>query len=518
MIILSNHKPKVNKHTPPPHTLLSQRHSSNNSHILLASVNRALPAQDMPSPKQPSQPTASQPVASQATANPQPSRRPRATNSRASQEVVVTTKVSLVVVVVVVDIKVVVVVVDSMVKISHKVVINNRVREATAAIANHKSSSQVVVVVVDTNKVVDINKAGSTSDLEGLGHKVVVVVGADTDPLLRVGRVVAEVDITEVGMMAAVEAVTEDVAVAMVDLGDGGGGFGSRDSDNGYNKGGGEMEVQHDTVFISGMQPNAVDEGKIKEHFGQIGIIKLDKRTQKDRIWIYRNKQTHEPTGEATVTYDDPHTATSAIEWFNGKPFAGGTIKVELAQRPANRGGGRGGRGGGRGFDRGGRGRGGMDRGGRGGGGRGGGRGGPGGGGGSHRDGDWECSTAHTRAIHPRAKHAGQADCGNKNFGWRQNCNRCSTPKEGGGGGGQDMGGGMRGGRGGGFRGRGGDRGGPGDRGGRGGFGGDRGGRGGFGGGRGGGFRGGRGGPGGPGFKMGGDRMGDRRDRRDRPY
>jgi RNA-binding protein FUS len=136
----------------------------------------------------------------------------------------------------------------------------------------------------------------------------------------------------------------------------------------------------------------------------------LDKKTGKPKIWIYRDKVTGKGKGEATLTYDDPEAAKSAINWFNGlfafsfnlilelngivlkylaKEFPPGTgkfSKVEFAQRKTggfNDGGFRGGRGGGRG---GGGGGGGGGRGG-GGGGMGGPRGGPGGDGG--RQGDW---------------------------------------------------------------------------------------------------------------------------------
>lgn len=34
---------------------------------------------------------------------------------------------------------------------------------------------------------------------------------------------------------------------------------------------------------------------------------------------MYLDKATGRPKGEATVTYDDAHTANSAIEWFDGK-------------------------------------------------------------------------------------------------------------------------------------------------------------------------------------------------------
>lgn len=94
----------------------------------------------------------------------------------------------------------------------------------------------------------------------------------------------------------------------------------------------GNVETQVDTVFVSGMDETA-DENEIAHHFGAIGIIKKDKKTQKPKIWIYRDKQTGSSKGECTITYDDPHTASSAIEWFDGKEFKGSTIKVSLAQR-----------------------------------------------------------------------------------------------------------------------------------------------------------------------------------------
>jgi RNA-binding protein FUS len=37
------------------------------------------------------------------------------------------------------------------------------------------------------------------------------------------------------------------------------------------------------------------------------------------KIWIYKDRNTGEQKGEATVTYDDPQAAQSAISWFDGK-------------------------------------------------------------------------------------------------------------------------------------------------------------------------------------------------------
>lgn len=45
----------------------------------------------------------------------------------------------------------------------------------------------------------------------------------------------------------------------------------------------------------------------------------MDKRTMKPKIWLYMDKATGRSKGEATVTFDDAHTARSAITWFDGE-------------------------------------------------------------------------------------------------------------------------------------------------------------------------------------------------------
>lgn len=47
---------------------------------------------------------------------------------------------------------------------------------------------------------------------------------------------------------------------------------------------------------------------------------------------MYRDKATNEPKGDATVTYEDPHAAFAAVEWFNNKDFHGSIIGVHIAE------------------------------------------------------------------------------------------------------------------------------------------------------------------------------------------
>jgi hypothetical protein len=41
------------------------------------------------------------------------------------------------------------------------------------------------------------------------------------------------------------------------------------------------------------------------------------------QVWLYRDKATGELKGDATVTYEDPFSASSAPTWFDGKEFRG---------------------------------------------------------------------------------------------------------------------------------------------------------------------------------------------------
>ncbi|KAI4372960.1 hypothetical protein MLD38_011138 [Melastoma candidum] len=86
------------------------------------------------------------------------------------------------------------------------------------------------------------------------------------------------------------------------------------------------------TVYVCNL-PEGTDENMLAEHFGTIGLLKKDKCTGRPKIWIYRDKETDEPKGDATVTYEDPHAAVAAVDWFNNKDFHGSIIGVHIADR-----------------------------------------------------------------------------------------------------------------------------------------------------------------------------------------
>lgn len=44
----------------------------------------------------------------------------------------------------------------------------------------------------------------------------------------------------------------------------------------------------------------------------------MGKNPPKPKVWLYRNKLTHQLKGDGTVTYEDPCAADGAIKWFNG--------------------------------------------------------------------------------------------------------------------------------------------------------------------------------------------------------
>ena len=43
----------------------------------------------------------------------------------------------------------------------------------------------------------------------------------------------------------------------------------------------------------------------------------------KHKIWLYRDKETGQLKGDGTVSYEDPFSASSAVDWFSNKDWKG---------------------------------------------------------------------------------------------------------------------------------------------------------------------------------------------------
>ena len=46
-----------------------------------------------------------------------------------------------------------------------------------------------------------------------------------------------------------------------------------------------------DTIYVAGL-PSGVSEAEVATHFGSIGVLKIDKKKEKPKIWLYRDKAT----------------------------------------------------------------------------------------------------------------------------------------------------------------------------------------------------------------------------------
>lgn len=125
-----------------------------------------------------------------------------------------------------------------------------------------------------------------------------------------------------------------------------GGGYGFRRQNNDR----GDMETQTDTIFIQNL-PKNITRDQILDIFSTVGTIKTDERSGGPKIWIYKDRDTGEANGRATVTYEDDETANRAISQYNDQHIdsIGTDVHVQLAQRRNRNNNDRGGRGGYRG-------------------------------------------------------------------------------------------------------------------------------------------------------------------------
>jgi len=127
----------------------------------------------------------------------------------------------------------------------------------------------------------------------------------------------------------------------------GGGSYGFRRSNDNDD---GQVELLKDAIFIQNL-PKDITREQIQDVFSSVGSIKIDDRSGGPKIWIYKDRNTGEPNGRATVTFDDNESADRAIQEYNNQHVDSidATVRVQLAQRP-NRSNDRGGHNSGRGY------------------------------------------------------------------------------------------------------------------------------------------------------------------------
>jgi len=110
--------------------------------------------------------------------------------------------------------------------------------------------------------------------------------------------------------------------------GGGGGGYGFRRQNDG------DVQILTDAIFIQNLPKNITRE-EIVDAFSTVGPIKVDDRSGGPKVWIYKDRDTGEGNGRATITYEDDETANKAIAEFNDRHIDSidSVVRVQLAQR-----------------------------------------------------------------------------------------------------------------------------------------------------------------------------------------
>ncbi|CAF3450558.1 unnamed protein product [Rotaria sp. Silwood1] len=97
---------------------------------------------------------------------------------------------------------------------------------------------------------------------------------------------------------------------------------------------GDENVLLRHVIYITGL-PKEIQNETLAEVFGAAcgPIAPVDVRSPKPKIWVYKDRQTREGKGEATITFINPESCQTAINYFNGKELFGREIRVTLCPR-----------------------------------------------------------------------------------------------------------------------------------------------------------------------------------------
>ncbi|CAF2449619.1 unnamed protein product [Rotaria sp. Silwood2] len=95
---------------------------------------------------------------------------------------------------------------------------------------------------------------------------------------------------------------------------------------------GDENALLRHVVYITGL-PKEIQNETLAEVFSAAcgPIAPVDVRSPKPKIWVYKDRQTREGKGEATITFINPESCQMAINYFN--ELFGREIRVTLCPR-----------------------------------------------------------------------------------------------------------------------------------------------------------------------------------------
>ena len=80
-------------------------------------------------------------------------------------------------------------------------------------------------------------------------------------------------------------------------------------------------------IFVEGL-PLSTKIPEVVQYFSTVGDIKIDRDSKKPRVWLYTDKITGQPTGEATITYSNPDTQKVALYTYHHQQYQGNMIRV----------------------------------------------------------------------------------------------------------------------------------------------------------------------------------------------
>jgi len=154
--------------------------------------------------------------------------------------------------------------------------------------------------------------------VETYGVRDPVVVRVEVIPVQMTTMMMVHVEVDH--MVGRMEIIIQDEVVVVMDFD--------------VNEMMGKLKFSMMQFYIQNL-PRNVTRDEIMDAFSTVGTIKTDGRSGGPKIWLYKDRDTGEGNGRATVTYEDNESANKAISKFNDQQIEslGVVVRVQLAQR-----------------------------------------------------------------------------------------------------------------------------------------------------------------------------------------